>query len=612
MKEEYKFPYKIVLYTFLLLAALLIFSFFFDRCFIKAVNSIWCGPLVKRFFALLEYPGNFLFLSAVFAVVLLGILWKRFKRLRVIAMVAIASYILTVYSVGIIKGNIHRPRPFEQMYNLDLCRLTSAQSTADSFPSGHTAGAFALLFPFILYSRRLRSRALLFVLGALMAYSRVYLGAHFLSDVVVGAALGAGIATLCYRLFVKGDAELRMPFPEISVWVIIFLFAAVIMHRPLMLVHPVTGEGFGSGYALHYPFIRLFFEPYLGLVAYFNLSGYITVQQLSWFIWGCTISFAVLSRKRGFKECGLRRKAAILIAVAVSIILLQLSFFSGRLPAYKLVSSRKGDFIADLHTHTNASYSWQWGPKAMIYQHIRSGFQGSFLTDYNTVRNFSAGQKIIEEEKLDFMLMPGQEYRGAKIHLLFLGLEEDIPAGRYSPQEAIYRTHMLGGVVIVPHYWAITYRNYSLRDLMDMGVDGFEIANRSKLRSPHQKKLAKDIYGLSVSKGLLMVGGTDNHGLRSATYVWNIFALDGEGGGSNKEQLMDILRGRKQDRIKVITLDGGKEYHGLLRPLIDPLFSSFYYFRSLNLLQWFSWTGWAVIIYLLVNISRILRRSKRR
>jgi undecaprenyl-diphosphatase len=68
-----------------------------------------------------------------------------------------------------------------------------------SFPSGHAATAFAaatavgVLHP--------RFRAPLFGLAVMVAVSRVYLGVHFWSDVLVGSLLGVAIGLATARLF---------------------------------------------------------------------------------------------------------------------------------------------------------------------------------------------------------------------------------------------------------------------------------------------------------------------------------------------------------------------------------------------------------------------------
>ena len=57
-----------------------------------------------------------------------------------------------------------------------------------SLPSSHAANAFALAC--ILARKWKRGSVYLYLLAALVAFSRIYLNRHFLSDVVVGAAIG--------------------------------------------------------------------------------------------------------------------------------------------------------------------------------------------------------------------------------------------------------------------------------------------------------------------------------------------------------------------------------------------------------------------------------------
>ena len=63
-----------------------------------------------------------------------------------------------------------------------------------AFPSSHAANAFAVAF---VLARRWRKLTPAFIaLAATVAWSRVYLDRHWLSDVVVAAAIGTGLAWL--------------------------------------------------------------------------------------------------------------------------------------------------------------------------------------------------------------------------------------------------------------------------------------------------------------------------------------------------------------------------------------------------------------------------------
>lgn len=67
-----------------------------------------------------------------------------------------------------------------------------------SFPSGHSATAFACATVIAWASPRLAVPA--FVLAALVAWSRVYVGVHWPLDVLGGAALGVLVATALLKL----------------------------------------------------------------------------------------------------------------------------------------------------------------------------------------------------------------------------------------------------------------------------------------------------------------------------------------------------------------------------------------------------------------------------
>lgn len=65
-----------------------------------------------------------------------------------------------------------------------------------SFPSGHSAGA-GLLFAFVAYYWQERYKfggLVAALLGISIAYSRVYIGVHFVGDILVGSLIGVGIA----------------------------------------------------------------------------------------------------------------------------------------------------------------------------------------------------------------------------------------------------------------------------------------------------------------------------------------------------------------------------------------------------------------------------------
>lgn len=130
-------------------------------------------------------------------------------RLRTALFVA-----LTGISVGVITGLLKiyfaEARPmryffdnFEEVwYTLNLFDEPMRNWGYSSFPSGHSASAFAL-FSFVSFNVR-RPKILIsilcFLLAAEVAFSRMYLLYHFLRDVTAGAFIGLGIAILMFFL----------------------------------------------------------------------------------------------------------------------------------------------------------------------------------------------------------------------------------------------------------------------------------------------------------------------------------------------------------------------------------------------------------------------------
>lgn len=70
-----------------------------------------------------------------------------------------------------------------------------------SFFSGHASVSFAAVSFLVLSLRQYTKWVYLFFIWCtLFSLSRIYVGVHYPSDILVGAAIGIGIAHLCYRL----------------------------------------------------------------------------------------------------------------------------------------------------------------------------------------------------------------------------------------------------------------------------------------------------------------------------------------------------------------------------------------------------------------------------
>jgi undecaprenyl-diphosphatase len=105
------------------------------------------------------------------------------------------SYGVATALANVLKVAFDRPRP--PVDHPEIHPLVALPSSA-SMPSGHATGAFAAAVAVGLVHHRLRWPLL--ALAALIALSRVWLGVHYLSDVIVGAGLGAAVAYVAWRI----------------------------------------------------------------------------------------------------------------------------------------------------------------------------------------------------------------------------------------------------------------------------------------------------------------------------------------------------------------------------------------------------------------------------
>lgn len=130
-------------------------------------------------------------------------LWRR--RLPLAFLAAAVAVGAASLAVDVLKQVFDRERP--PIADPGLGSLVSIPGNP-SFPSGHSATAFAAATAVAVLSPRLRPVAL--GIAVAVALSRVYLRVHFPLDVVAGALVGVAVGSLCALLALR----LARPAPQ--------------------------------------------------------------------------------------------------------------------------------------------------------------------------------------------------------------------------------------------------------------------------------------------------------------------------------------------------------------------------------------------------------------
>ena len=124
-----------------------------------------------------------------------GYLHKDTNQLNAGLCIATGIALNTALAVGL-KYSIYRDRPYQKYPEIKPLDT----EVTPSMPSGHTASAFNVATSLTLFYRKWYVAVPAYTWATGVAYSRLYLGVHYPSDVLAGAILGSGTAWFTYYL----------------------------------------------------------------------------------------------------------------------------------------------------------------------------------------------------------------------------------------------------------------------------------------------------------------------------------------------------------------------------------------------------------------------------
>lgn len=161
------------------------------------------STFVDYFFRYATHLGHGLAMVAV----ILACLFVRFRYSLMFSALGFVLGLVMWFLKRVVFSGIARPvRHFEGKVDLHLVPDVKIHFM-HSFPSGHTATAFALFFGLALLFRNPFLKFLSFCAALVAGYSRMYLSQHFLVDVVAGSVVGVLLGWLAYVVVERPQAQ---------------------------------------------------------------------------------------------------------------------------------------------------------------------------------------------------------------------------------------------------------------------------------------------------------------------------------------------------------------------------------------------------------------------
>lgn len=166
-----------------------------DRVITSFIHDILPrSPLFDQVFSFLSIYGNSVIVWGVLLLILILLAEKKHKKFIVYLFSGtIATFLLVELGLKNLYGRV-RPLTLNET-------LFSVCPTGFSFPSGHAAVAFAAAFVFSHFDEK---RSLIYyIIAFLISLSRIYLGCHYLVDIMAGAIVGVITAKIITSLLNK-------------------------------------------------------------------------------------------------------------------------------------------------------------------------------------------------------------------------------------------------------------------------------------------------------------------------------------------------------------------------------------------------------------------------
>ncbi len=152
-------------------------------------------PGITELMALFSALGNMGFIWIVIGVVCLFFAEKRPTGICIFLTIAVVYIVSEV----ILEPTIARVRPCDASIGVNA--VIGVSHSGYSFPSGHTTISFAIATVICMMSDSHKSKISAVLLAIIIAFSRLYLGVHYPTDVLAGMLIGIVLAVIVVALW---------------------------------------------------------------------------------------------------------------------------------------------------------------------------------------------------------------------------------------------------------------------------------------------------------------------------------------------------------------------------------------------------------------------------